>query len=107
MLTLNGVNFVSENTSLLRCLFSKSVFFPFVFHTTPEKKKKLPRNLWHHKIFSAERRMLLRSISEFTGSRMFAGMNNETPALLQYTRETDISAAELSKYTCQTLQTLF
>ena len=51
--------------------------------------------------------MLLRSISEFTGSRMFAAMNNETLALLQYTRETDISAAELSKYTCQTLQTLF
>ena len=87
--------------------FRRVVFFRLCFTQRQKRKNKLPRILWHHKIFSAERRMLLLSISEFTESRMFAGMNNETPALLQYTRETDISAAELSKYTCQTLQTLF
>ena len=39
---------------------------------------------------------------------MFAGMNNETPGLLQYTyiREVDISATELSNDICQTQQNL-
>lgn len=40
MLTLNGVNFVSENISLLRrCLFSKSGFFLCVSHNARKEKK--------------------------------------------------------------------
>jgi len=44
--------------------------------------------------------MLCQAITEFTESRMFAGMDNETAGLLQYTytRKIDISATELSNY---------
>ena len=50
MLTLNGVNFISENDqfTLVSFFFKKEVFF--VSHTTA---KKLSRNLLHHKIFLA------------------------------------------------------
>ena len=60
----------------------------------------------HHKIFSAAKADAVLSITEFTESRMFAAMNNETPGLLQYTytREMDISVTELSNYICQTQQ---
>lgn len=46
------------------------------------------------------RRMLCQAITEFTESRMFAGMDNETAGLLQYTytRKIDLSATELSNY---------
>ena len=58
--------------------------------------------------FWLQRRMLCQSITEFPESRMFAGMNNETPGLLQYTYacDIDILATELSNYICQTQQNL-
>ena len=60
----------------------------------------------HLKIFSAAKADAVSSITEFSESRMFAAMNNETTGLLQYTytREMDISVTELSNYICQTQQ---
>ena len=106
MLTLNAVNFISENDQfiLVSFFFKKEVFF--VSHTTAKKNCHgiccIIRYFW------LQRRMLCQSITEFPESRMFAGMNNETPGLLQYTYacDIDILATELSNYICQTQQNL-
>ena len=88
MLKLNGGNFISENISLFSILFSMKGFF-FVSHTTAKKKenKKKKNNNCHGncciiRYFRLQRRMPCQSITKFTGSRMFAGMNNEKPGLL-------------------------
>ena len=91
MLTLNGENFISENDQFILVSFFQENFFSLSF--TQRQRKKLSRSVLHLKIFSAAKADAVPSITEFTESRMFAGMNNETPGLLQYTytREMDIS----------------
>ena len=100
--------FLYQKISVYSGVVFQERFFLCVSQNGKKKKKNCHEICCIIRYFRLQRRMLCQSFTEFTESRMFAGMNNETPGLLQYTyiREMDISATELSNDICQTQQNL-